>query len=63
VDRILFAVSASDAQPMTIPARGNCSYSNPYIGPARINCSALTQNGQFSASFLSDGREPSSQAF
>lgn len=39
-------------------ATGTCTYTNPYAGPSHINCSASTEKGLFSASFVSDGKPP-----
>ena len=42
-----------------VPAVGVCSFENPFVGQARIQCSAFVESGQlFSGFFISDGREP-----
>ena len=40
-------------------ATGECYFDNPYVGPARIECEAQTNEGSnYSAYFLTDGEEP-----
>ena len=42
-----------------VPAVGVCSFENPFVGPARIQCSAFVESGElFSGFFISDGSEP-----
>ena len=42
-----------------VPAVGACSFENPFVGPARVQCSAFVESGElFSGFFLSDGSEP-----
>lgn len=42
-----------------LPAVGACSFENPFIGQARIQCSAFLETGQmFSGFFISDGSNP-----
>ena len=55
---ILSRLSQDKPNPVGIPARGACLYGNPYRGPARITCTAETDQGPFRASFLSDGKPP-----
>lgn len=44
-------------------ATGICIYTNPYNGPSVIKCSARSSGKNFSATFVSDGREPTIQEF
>ena len=42
-----------------VPAIGVCSFENPFVGPARIQCSAFVESGKmFSGFFISDGSRP-----
>jgi hypothetical protein len=42
-----------------LPAVGVCSFENPFIGQARVQCSAFLETGQmFSGFFISDGTNP-----
>jgi hypothetical protein len=41
-----------------IAAVGRCKFTNPYRGPAPLECRAETAGGIFDASFISDGSKP-----
>ena len=41
-----------------VPASGKCTYTNPYAGPSRLLCSAISDGKAYSATFVSDGGEP-----
>jgi hypothetical protein len=41
-----------------IDANGRCTYTNPYAGPSRVECSAVASGKTYAASFLSDGEPP-----
>lgn len=42
-----------------VPAVGVCSFENPFVGQARIQCSAFVESGElFSGFFRSDGSAP-----
>lgn len=63
VDRVFFSIENTESDPQAVKsdvlqATGTCTYTNPYAGPSRINCSASTKDGPFIASFLSDGNPP-----
>lgn len=45
------------------PASGTCTYSSPYAGPSLIQCTAISLGKTFSATFVSDGQEPSVKEF
>ncbi|MDB5669713.1 MAG: hypothetical protein JWO25_672 [Alphaproteobacteria bacterium] len=58
------SLNAMKGSPSTsIPASGKCSYTNPYAGPSRIQCSAISSGKVYSATFVSDGGEPAIQRF
>jgi hypothetical protein len=42
-------------------ARGDCSYTNPYAGPSKIDCIAKTNDGSYELHFVSDGKPPQVQ--
>ncbi|HEY0625448.1 MAG TPA: hypothetical protein VGD10_01820 [Allosphingosinicella sp.] len=63
LDRVIFTLNGAGTKPNVVPASGTCTYTNPYAGPSRINCSASTNNGAFSASFVSDGEPPIIERF
>ena len=45
------------------PAVGFCTFENPFVGAARIECSAFLENGElFSGFFMSDGSRPKMMA-
>ena len=45
------------------PAVGFCTFENPFVGAARIECSAFLENGElFSGFFMSDGSSPKMMA-
>lgn len=63
VDRVIVTIENSESDPLAVEpdvleATGSCTYTNPYVGPSHINCSASTKEGPFSASFVSDGSPP-----
>ena len=60
VDTILIARADSQApaRPESIPARGTCTYTNPYAGVSTIVCAAETAEGAFRARFRSNGQPP-----
>ncbi len=58
VDTIIFTLIGMGTAPNKVKAAGICTYTNPNLGPVRISCSAHTAEGQFEATFLSDGRDP-----
>lgn len=42
-----------------VPAVGICSFENPFVGEARVQCSAFVESGElFSGFFVSDGSRP-----
>lgn len=42
-----------------VPAVGVCSFENPFVGQARVQCSAFVESGElFSVFFISDGSPP-----
>ena len=42
-----------------LAAVGFCTFENPFVGPARIECSAYLENGKlYSGFFASDGSKP-----
>lgn len=42
-----------------VPAVGVCSFENPFVGQARVQCSAFVESGKmYSGFFISDGSEP-----
>ena len=63
LDKVIFTLIGTGTPPNVIAAKGTCTYTNPYAGPSRINCSATTEAGRFSGSFVSNGREPDIQRF
>jgi hypothetical protein len=63
LDKVIFTLIGTGTEPNVMPAKGSCTYTNPYAGPSRINCTATTEAGRFSGSFVSDGREPDIQRF
>jgi hypothetical protein len=63
LDKVIFTLVGMGTEPNAIPATGTCTYTNPYAGPSRINCSASTKEGKFSGAFVSDGAEPDIQRF
>jgi hypothetical protein len=47
----------------TINAVGSCKFSNPYKGPVSIVCDADTPQGDFAATFMTDGSPPNIKHF
>jgi hypothetical protein len=42
-----------------VPALGSCTFEDPYVGKARIECTAYHENGDlFSGFFVTDGSQP-----
>jgi hypothetical protein len=58
VDTIIFTLIGMGTAPNKVKAAGKCTYTNTNLGPVRISCSAHTAQGQFEATFLSDGQDP-----
>jgi hypothetical protein len=46
-----------------ILATGTCKFTNPYRGPAPIECRVESPSGLFEASFMSDGGTPDVKTF
>jgi hypothetical protein len=42
----------------SVPATGECTYTNPYAGPSHVECHATTAEGDYALSFVSDGKPP-----
>ena len=63
LDEVVFTLTGTGAKPNTIKAAGVCTYTNPYAGPGKVDCTAHTSQGLFEAAFVSDGRPPSMQKF
>ena len=63
LDKVIFTLLGTGTKPNSISATGQCLYSNPYVGPAYIRCSAATNSGPFTASFRSNGEPPELQQF
>jgi len=63
LDTVIFTLTGMGTPPNDLKAAGVCTFSNPYAGPSKINCTAHTSNGIFRATFVSDGKEPSIQDF
>lgn len=63
LDNVVFTLIGTGTAPNKVKAAGVCTYSNPYVGPSRITCSAHTAQGVFAGSFVSNGRTPSMQRF
>lgn len=51
-------VSEGGAPTTSKPAKGTCTYTNPYAGPSVIQCSAKSEGKTYAASFTSDGKPP-----
>ena len=58
LDKIVFTPTGPLQETTVLRAAGRCTYTNPYIGPSRVDCSASTESGRYSATFISDGRPP-----
>ena len=60
VDTILIAHAQGPTppRPENMPARGTCTYTNPYAGVATILCAADTAQGPFRVRFRSNGNPP-----
>jgi hypothetical protein len=60
VDAVIFTLIGTGTGPNEVSAVGSCRFTNPEQGRHSIvNCKATTENGQFVADFVSDGRPPS----
>lgn len=56
------SVGVDGKTPGVTPASGACVFGNPYLGkPAKVECSAKSQFGEISGSFLTDGKSPKAQ--
>jgi hypothetical protein len=56
------SVGVDGKTPGVTPATGSCVFGNPYLGkPAKVDCSAKSQFGEISGSFLTDGKPPKAQ--
>lgn len=55
VDRFYLASPALPGGPKISPANGYCTYSNPYIAPARIACSADVDGLPYEFAFMASG--------
>jgi hypothetical protein len=56
IDHVNFTFQGSTDQ---LVAAGSCRFSNPYKGkPARVSCTADTNQGKFSGEFISNGVAP-----
>lgn len=59
IDMILLNNARINKQPVQIPARGSCTFSNPFRGiPTTIMCQANTTRGDFEVKFAHDGTQP-----
>lgn len=63
LDKVIFTLIGTGTEPNVVPATGTCTYTNPYAGPSRVHCSASTESGRFSGSFVSNGQPPDIQEF
>jgi len=63
LDEVVLTLTGPGAAPKTVKAAGSCTYTNPYAGPGKVDCTAHTSQGSFEASFVSDGQTPSMQRF
>jgi hypothetical protein len=63
LDEVVLTLTGPGAAPKTIKAAGACTYTNPYAGPGKVDCTARTSQGSFAAVFVSDGQTPSIQRF
>ena len=56
IDHVNFTFRGSTDQ---LVAAGSCRFSNPYKGkPARVSCTADTNQGKFAGEFISNGVAP-----
>lgn len=59
IDMILLNNARVNNRSDQIPARGSCTFSNPFRGiPTTINCRANTARGIFEVKFAHDGSQP-----
>ncbi len=58
LQRVTFKDSSTDNPSSDVS--GVCTYSNPFAGPAVIECNADSKDGQFRAVFTTDGKAPKS---
>jgi hypothetical protein len=63
LDKVIFTLIGTGTDPNVIRATGTCTYTNPYVGPSHVTCSASTKSGRFSAAFVSNGQPPDLQEF
>ena len=57
IDRVIFQFDVG-VPPHTLAAVGKCRYSNPYRGKATVECEASAAEGEFRASFATNGKPP-----
>jgi hypothetical protein len=62
VDQVIWNFGSGMA-PIVKPATGQCRFSNPYKGSARITCRARTSDGEASGEFETNGAPPISRRF
>jgi len=61
IEQIGIVRIGGDTAPTHLPAKGKCTYTNPYAGASHIDCTAkIGSNMAFVASFVSDGKPPRS---
>ena len=58
LDTIILTGKDLSSPPVTIKAKGECTYTNPNKGPIHVDCSADTARGKYELSFVSDGVWP-----
>jgi hypothetical protein len=61
IDLILLSnpKASGNSNPVRLVAIGKCLFENPFLGkPTKLICSAMTENGEFEATFEHDGSEP-----
>ena len=63
LDKVIFTPIRPQRATTELRATGRCTYTNPYIGSSRIDCSASTDDGRYSGTFVSDGRPPATERF
>ena len=58
VDKVILNLNIKGVPPSSTSANGSCSYSNPYLGPMTISCSATSGKDAYLLEFRTDGSEP-----
>lgn len=53
----------SGARPIPAAAVGRCRFTNPYKGPATVDCSATSKEGEYVGKFVTDGAAPTERTF